>query len=121
MVCGVVDVDSVVWLESYKVAGSGVGRGLSIFALPVDPCQLAGAQRPGRGSSLFTVGWTEVAAGSDAGPALVAVLGDDIAGAAVRYAGTDELEQAVAGGATVPDGVLAGGAVTGPGGEVAAP
>ncbi|HEY0936818.1 MAG TPA: beta-ketoacyl reductase, partial [Trebonia sp.] len=111
--------DSEVRLDAVDDSGAAVVSARSIVARPVDPAQLAGPQRPGQGSSLFTVGWTEVTASRDAEPPLIAVLGDDIGGLAVRYADTDELERSLAGGAAVPDMVLAGVPARVPGGDVA--
>ena len=97
---------------------AGVGR---LDVRPVERAQLEGAGRGGA-DCLFEVDWVPVPAGPG-GPVRVAVLGElaaggELAGAGDRFADLDGLERALAGGAVVPDVVLAG-AGAGAGGDPA--
>ena len=73
---------------------------------PVEPAQLASAQRPGN-DSLFHIEWNPVAVAprNEAGTARVAVLGTQ--GGEGRHKDLDALERALAEGAEVPEVVVA--------------
>jgi acyl transferase domain-containing protein/NADPH:quinone reductase-like Zn-dependent oxidoreductase/acyl carrier protein len=90
--------------------GEPVASVQGLVLRPVDQARLEGAQQAGN-SSLFTIDWVPVAA--EVGAGRVALLSEDIeeigggAESGERYADLDALERALAGGAPVPDVVVA--------------
>src|SRR6266545_3936493 len=88
--------------------GESVASVQKLALRPVDQAQLESAQRS-RQRWLFHLDWVTVtdAPQEPAGPARVAVLGDGVAGAGYRFENLDALERALAGGAPVPEAVLA--------------
>ena len=102
--------DSALRIDVVDGTGTPIVTVGALALRPVDQAQLESAAG-GRSSSLFHLDWVPVADAAAAGPARVALLGD-VTGTGERYADLAALERAVAGGAGVPELVVA--AVPGP-------